>query len=148
MLVILLKDQRNLGKRGEEVNVKPGFGRNYLIPQGMALLANKANRAYFEQQRAKIDARHVKEREAAMEIAAQLAGTKVSITKRVGESGTLYGSVTSIDIAACLAEKGITVDRRRIELETGIKSIGDHKVEIDLHSEVMGEITVSVVPEE
>lgn len=148
MRVILLKDQRNLGKRGEEVNVKPGFGRNFLIPQGLALESSRANRAYFEQQRAKIDARHVKEREAAMEVAAQLAGTKVVITKRVGESGTLYGSVTSIDIAAALAEKGVTVDRRRIELETGIKTIGDHTVEIDLHPEVMGEITVSVVPEE
>lgn len=148
MLVILLKDQRNLGKRGDEVNVKPGYGRNYLIPQGMALEANTANRAYFHQQRAKIDARHVREREAAMEVAAQLAGTKVVISKRVGDSGTLYGSVTSMDIAAALEEKEISVDRRDIDLEGGIKTIGDHVVRIDLHAEVMGEITVSVVAEE
>ncbi|MCB1032798.1 MAG: 50S ribosomal protein L9 [Acidobacteria bacterium] len=148
MRVILLKDQRSLGKRGEEVKVKPGFGRNFLIPQGLALEANTANRAFFEQQRAKIDARHVKEREAAMEIAAQLAGTKVVISKRVGDSGTLYGSVTSMDVAAALEEKGITVDRRRIDLEGGIKTVGDHAVRVDLHPEVMGEVTVSVVAEE
>ncbi|MCH9647948.1 MAG: 50S ribosomal protein L9 [Deltaproteobacteria bacterium] len=148
MRIILLKDQRNLGKRGDEVVVKPGFGRNFLLPQGLALESTPANRSYFDQQRKKIDARHAKERDAAAAIAAELAGVKVVIQKRVGESGTLYGSVTSMDVAAALEEKGVKVDRRRIDLDGGIKTVGDHQVPIDLHPEVVAEVTVSVTSEE
>lgn len=148
MKVILLSDQRHLGKRGQVVDVKPGFGRNYLLPQGIALAATPANLKYFEQQRTKIDARHTKERDAAAEIAAQLAGLHVEIAKRVGETNTLYGSVTAGDIAEVLEKKGFTVDRRRIDLEGGIKTLGEHPVRIELHSEVIAEVTVSVVKEE
>lgn len=151
MKVILLSDQRNLGKRGETVEVKPGFGRNYLLPQGMALEATQANQKLFEQRRVKIDAEHAKERGAAEEVKARLEGLRIEIPKRVGDRDTLYGSVTSGDIAEALAAKGITVDRRRIELAGGvggIKSLGDHKVQVDLHSEVMAEVTVAVVREE
>ena len=148
MRVILLSDQRSLGRRGQEVEVKPGFARNYLLPQGLALESNKANRAYFEQQRAKIDARHTREREAAAEIAATIAGISLTIAKRVGDSGTLYGSVTASAVAEALEEKGVTVDRRRIDLEGGIKTIGEHKVAIDLHPEVIAELTVNVVSAE
>ena len=95
MRVILLSDQRHLGKRGEVVDVKPGFGRNYLVPQGMALEASHANMKYFEQQRGKIDAQHAKERDAAAEIAAKISGLRLEIPKRVGDTGTLYGSVTA-----------------------------------------------------
>ena len=116
MEIILLEDSRNLGKRGEVVKVKPGYARNFLIPQGIALVANKANKAYFEQQRRKIDARHAAERAEAMEIAAAISNLKIEIAKRVGESGTLYGSVTNVEIAERLEQKGVTVDRRRIDL--------------------------------
>jgi large subunit ribosomal protein L9 len=146
--VILLSDQRHLGKRGQVVEVKPGFGRNYLLPQGMALEASHANLKYFEAQRGKIDVRHAKERDAAAEIAAKMAGLRIEIAKRVGETDTLYGSVTAGDIAEMLAKKGYVVDRRRIDLEGGIKSLGDHPVRVDLHPEVIAEITVSVVREE
>jgi len=146
--VILLSDQRHLGKRGQVVDVKPGFGRNYLLPQGIALVASHANIKYFEAQRTKIDARHAKERDAAAEIAAKMAGLKLEIAKRVGETDTLYGSVTAGDIADALAKKGFTVDRRRIDLEGGIKSLGDHPVRIELHPEVIAEVTLSVVREE
>jgi large subunit ribosomal protein L9 len=146
--VILLSDQRHLGKRGEVVDVKPGFGRNYLVPQGIALEASHANLKYFEQQRAKIDAQHAKERDAAAEIGARLAGTRLEVPKRVGETGTLYGSVTAGDVAELLEKKGFTVDRRRIDLEGGIKTLGDHPVRIELHPEVVAEVTVSVVAEE
>jgi large subunit ribosomal protein L9 len=146
--VILLSDQRHLGKRGEVVDVKPGFGRNYLVPQGIALEASHANIKYFEQQRAKIDAQHAKERDAAAEIGAKLTGTRLEIPKRVGETGTLYGSVTAGDVAELLEKKGFTVDRRRIDLEGGIKTLGDHPVRIELHPEVVAEVTVSVVAEE
>ncbi len=148
MKVILLSDQRSLGKRGETVEVKPGYGRNYLLPQGIALEATTANVKLFEQKRKKIDALHAKERDAAQEVANRLAGLQITIPKRVGETGTLYGSVTAGDVAEALEAKGVTIDRRRIDLEGGIKTLGDHAVRVDLHSEVMAEITVSVVPEE
>jgi large subunit ribosomal protein L9 len=146
--VILLSDQRHLGKRGEVVDVKPGFGRNYLVPQGMALEASHANIKYFEQQRTKIDAQHAKERDAAAEIAAKLSGLRLEVPKRVGDTGTLYGSVTAGDVAELLEKKGFTIDRRRIDLEGGIKSLGDHPVRIELHPEVVAEVTVSVVAAE
>ena len=148
MRVILLSDQRHLGKRGEVVEVKPGYGRNYLLPQGIALEATNANIKYFEHQRAKIDARHTKEREAAQEIANRMADLRLEIAKRVGETDTLYGSVTAGDIADVLEKKGFTVDRRRIDLEGGIKTLGDHSVRVELHPEVVAEVTVSVVREE
>jgi large subunit ribosomal protein L9 len=146
--VILLSDQRHLGKRGEVVDVKPGFGRNYLVPQGMALEASHANIKYFEQQRTKIDAQHAKERDAAAEIGAKLSGLRLEVPKRVGDTGTLYGSVTAGDVAELLEKKGFSVDRRRIDLEGGIKSLGDHSVRVELHPEVVAEVTVSVVAAE
>ena len=148
MRVILLSDQRHLGKRGEVVDVKPGFGRNYLVPQGLALEATHANVKYFEQQRGKIDAQHAKEREAAAAISKQMEGLRLEIPKRVGETGTLYGSVTAGDVAETLEKKGFVVDRRRIDLEGGIKSLGDHPVRIELHPEVIAEVTVAVTAEE
>jgi large subunit ribosomal protein L9 len=146
--VILLSDQRHLGKRGQVVDVKPGYGRNYLVPQGLALEATHANVKFFEQQRAKIDAQHAKERAAAAEIAKTMEGLRVEIPKRVGETGTLYGSVTAGDVAEALEKKGFLVDRRRIDLEGGIKTLGDHPVRIELHPEVIAEVTVAVAAAE
>jgi large subunit ribosomal protein L9 len=148
MRVILLKDHRHLGRRGDEVEVKPGFGRNFLLPQGLALLASDANRKHFEAMRAKIEALHVQERDEAQAIADQLEGTRLEVVKKAGETGTLFGSVTATEIADELEKKGIEVDRRRIDLEGGIKTIGDHEVRILLHSEVTVEIMVTVLPEE
>jgi large subunit ribosomal protein L9 len=146
--VILLNDQRNLGKRGEIVDVKPGYGRNFLLPQGMAMEATPGNVKVFEQQRVKFDARHAKERDAAQEIANKMAGLRIEIPKRVGETDTLYGSVTAGDVAEALEKKGFTVDRRRLDLEGGIKTLGDHPVRVELHPEVVAEVTVAVVREE
>ena len=148
MRVILLSDQRHLGKRGQVVDVKPGYGRNYLVPQGFALEATNANVKFFEQQRTKIDAQHAKERDAAAEIAKTMEGLRIEIPKRVGETGTLYGSVTAGDVAEILEKKGFVVDRRRVDLEGGIKSLGDHPVRVELHPEVIAEVTVAVVAEE
>jgi large subunit ribosomal protein L9 len=146
--VILLSDQRHLGKRGEVVDVKPGFGRNYLLPQGIALQATHANITFFEHQRGKIDAQHAQQRVAAEATAARMADVRLEIPKRVGETDTLYGSVTASDVAELLERKGFPVDRRRIDLEGGIKTLGEHKVRIELHSEVVAEVTVVVVREE
>ncbi|MEE8526214.1 MAG: 50S ribosomal protein L9 [Thermoanaerobaculia bacterium] len=150
MEIILMEDVRRLGKRGETVDVKPGFARNYLLPKGAALTANKANRALFDQQRKKIDARHAKKRDAALEVAAALAGVNVTIAKRVGESETLYGSVTTGEIVEFLERKGVTIDKRRLDFGSphGIKALGEYTVTVDLHPEVKAEIVVSVVPEE
>jgi large subunit ribosomal protein L9 len=146
--VILLSDQRHLGKRGETVEVKPGFGRNYLLPQGLALEATPGNQKLFEQRRAKIEAAHAKERDAAEAIKARLEGLRIEIPKRVGEKDTLYGSVTAGDVAAALEAKGFVIDRRKLDLEGGIKTLGDHPVRIDLHPEVLAEVTVAVTREE
>jgi large subunit ribosomal protein L9 len=145
--LILLNDQRHLGKRGQVIDVKAGYARNYLLPQGLALEATPGNLRFFEQQRAKIDARHAQEREAAQAIANKLAGMVISIPKRVGETDTLYGSVTASDVAEVLEKKGFIVDKRRIDLEGGIKKLGDHPVKVELHAEVIATITVSVVAE-
>jgi large subunit ribosomal protein L9 len=147
MKVILLSDLTQAGKRGQEVEVKPGFARNYLIPQGMAVEATDSNRKWFEHQKKKIDARAAKEREEASAAAAQLAGITVEIAKRVGETETLYGSVTATDVADALEAKGVQVDRRRLDLGGGIKTLGEHVVIVDLHPEVKAEVTVHVVPE-
>jgi large subunit ribosomal protein L9 len=146
--VILLKDQRHLGTRGEVIKVKPGFARNYLLPQGIALEATPGNMKVFESLKAKIDALHNRERDAAQAIADRLEGTRIEVAKRVGETETLYGSVTATEVADLLAAKGFEIDRRRIDLEGGIKTVGDHEVRIDLHAEVEAKIIVTVVPEE
>ena len=148
MRVILLNDLRHKGKRGQEVEVKPGFARNYLLPQGYAVEANDANRKWFESQKKKIDARIAQEREAALEAAGVLTGARVELTKRVGETGTLYGSVTASEIAEALAEKGIQLDRRKIDVGGGIKAIGDHRVNVYLHPDVTAEVMVTVLPAE
>jgi len=148
MRVILMQDVLHSGKRGEVIDVKPGHARNFLIPQGLALEATPGNLKYFDQQRGKIDVRHAQERVAAAEIAAEMAGIRLKIAKRVGESETLYGSVTATEVAEMLLSKGVTVDRRRIDLEGGIKTLGDHPVRIELHPEVVAEVTVTVVAED
>ena len=148
MRVILINDLRQKGKRGQEVEVKPGFARNYLVPQGLAVEASDANRKWFESQKKKIDARIAQEREGALAAAGELTGVRVEIHKRVGETGTLYGSVTASEVAEALAAKGITLDRRHIDVGGGIKAIGDHRVNVYLHPEVTAELMVTVLPAE
>lgn len=148
MRVILMQDVLHAGKRGEVIQVKSGHARNYLIPRGLALEATPGNLKLFEQRKKKIDARHARERDAAAEIAAQLAGLRLQIAKRVGDSETLYGSVTAAEVIELLAARGIQVDRRRVDLEGGIKTLGDHQVRIELHPEIVVEVTITVVAEE
>jgi large subunit ribosomal protein L9 len=148
MQVILMEDVRGIGRRGDVVRVKPGYARNYLIPQGRGLMATPANMRYYEEQKKKIDLRHHQERESAEARAAELVGVAIKIAKRVADSETLYGSVTATDIADALAEKGIEVDKRRLALEGGIKTLGEHAIQIELHPEVVAEVKVTVVAEE
>ena len=148
MQVILMQDILHTGKRGEIIEVKPGYARNYLMPKGLALEATPGNLSFFEQQRQKIEIHHQKEREAAVAVAASLSGVEVTIAKRASEGDTLYGSVTAAEIGEALSRKGITIDKRWIDLEGGIKSLGEHRVRIGLHSDVIAEIKVHVVAEE
>jgi large subunit ribosomal protein L9 len=148
MKVILMSDLRHSGRRGEVVEVKPGFARNYLFPQGLALEATPGNLKRFAQERKKIDARHDETRQAAAAIAAQIAGVKISVRKRAMETGALYGSVTAAEVVDALAAKGVQVDRRQIDLAGGVKTVGDHLVRIDLHSEVVAELALAVEAEE
>ena len=148
MRVILLQDVIHQGKRGEVIEVKPGFARNYLLPQGIALVASGGNLKHFEQMRRKIDDEHERERSAAEVVAKTFDGVRLTILKRVDEKDNLYGSVTATEIAEALAVQDLPIDRRRIDLEGGIKSLGDHEVRIELHPEVVATIAVTVDVEE
>jgi large subunit ribosomal protein L9 len=147
MKVILREDVPNLGKSGDLVSVKPGFGRNYLLPRKLAVLANEANVRQLEHDRAVITARQTKLREAAQTQGKQLDAVVVRIKRKVGEQDKLFGSVTSLDIAEGLAAQGVKVDRRAIHLAEPIKTTGKHAVEIRLHREVTSTIQVEVSPE-
>jgi large subunit ribosomal protein L9 len=147
MRVILLSDLHHVGHRGDVITAKPGFARNYLIPEGLAVQATPGNVKWFESQRKKIDERSAHERQAATDVAMKLDGTEISVRKRAGENQQLYGSVTATEIAAALAERGFEVDRRRIDLEGGIKTLGEHEVRVRLHSEVVAAVKVTVVAE-
>ena len=144
MKVILTEEIRGLGTRGDVVAVKDGYARNYLIPKNMAREATPGNLKQIEHERRKWALLAQQEVEAAKKQAAAVRGVRVSIEKRVGEHGQLFGSVTANEIADALMEKGIEVDKRRIELEQPIKTIGVHQVEVRLHRDVTAEIEVEV----
>jgi len=144
MKVILAEDVRGLGHRGETVTVKPGYARNFLFPQGVAREANDANVRRLSEEKKKYDEKMMREKTVASEAASKVEGLTVSITKKAGEEGHLYGSVTASDIADALAAKSIEVDRRRIELAEPIRSVGSHTVHVRLHKDVVATLTVEV----
>jgi large subunit ribosomal protein L9 len=146
MKVILTDEIRGLGTRGEVVSVKDGYARNYLIPKNLAREATPGNLKSIEQERKKWALLAQQEKDVAQKAAASVQGVKVTIAKRVGEHGNLFGSVTANDIADALTAKGIEVDKRRIELAHPIKSLGTHDVDVRLHREVSAHIQVEVVP--
>ena len=146
MKVILTEEIRGLGTRGDVVTVKDGYARNYLIPKNLAQEATKGNLNAIEHQRRKWALLAQEEKAAAQKQADSVKGVKIQIEKRVGEHGHLFGSVTANEIADALLEKGIEVDKRRIELASPIKNVGMHEVEVRLHREVSASIQVEVVP--
>ncbi|HET6777289.1 MAG TPA: 50S ribosomal protein L9 [Gemmatimonadales bacterium] len=145
--VILREDIKTLGRAGEMVRVKPGYARNYLLPQGLAYEATEGNKKRIAAETRVRTARNQAERDQAEREAATLRDVTVSLTSKAGEEGKLFGSITSQDITEALARQGHTVDRRRIELEHPIKTTGVHTVTVRLHPEVHAELRVSVVPE-
>lgn len=148
MQVILRADVENLGRLGDVVTVKPGYGRNYLLPQGMAMPATKANVKVFELERKKLQAEMDALRGAAGELGERIGKTDITITMRVGENDKLYGSVTSAVIADALAARGIEIDRRRVIIDAPIRTIGKFPVRVRLHADVVTEFTITVAPEE
>ena len=148
MNVILLERVNNLGDLGDEVAVKPGFARNYLIPNSKAVQANKANRAYFEERRADLEKAADDKLGEAQSRAEKLAETVVTIMVKSGEEGRLYGSVGTQDIADALVRAGPTVVRREVRMPEGaIRSLGEYEIALQLHSDVTVEIKVAVVEE-
>ena len=146
MKVILADDVRGLGHRGDTVTVKPGYARNFLFPQKFAYEANPGNVRRLSEEKKKYDEKMSHEKTGAEEIARKMEGLTVAITKKAGDEGVLYGSVTATEIADALAAKGIAVDRRRIEVAEPIKRIGQHTVHIRLHRDVTTVLNVDVQP--
>jgi large subunit ribosomal protein L9 len=149
--VILMQRVEKLGQMGELVKVRPGYARNFLLPQGKAIRASKDNLARFERERAQLEALNLKRREEAERIAERVTGLSVVIIRSAGESGSLYGSVSARDIAdACKSSGGLTVDRSQVLLEQPIKSLGLSTVRVALHPEVSIPVVVNVArsPEE
>ena len=144
MEVILLERIARLGQMGDTVKVKDGFGRNYLLPQGKALRANEANKKKFEGQRAQLEARNLERKAEAEQVAEKLDGSSFFVIRSAGETGQLYGSVSTRDIADLLAAEGFNVNRNQIELNQPIKAIGLTNVEISLHAEVSVTITLNI----
>ena len=147
MEVILREDIEKLGHRGQVVKVAPGFARNFLLPKRLAVAATDANRKIVEQEREAHLRREAKLASDARDLGKLLEAVTVEIAQKAGENDQLFGSVTSKDIADALEQQKFSIDRRKIQLEEPIKTLGDHKVTVRLHREVPVEITVRVVKE-
>ena len=144
MDVILLERIESLGQMGDVVKVKPGFARNYLLPQKKALRATKENLTYFEKQRTQLEAQNLTRRAEAQAVAGKLDGLSVIVLRQAGETGQLYGSVGTRDIAEAVTAAGFTIDRRQVLLDKPIKALGLFKTRIALHPEVIVGIAINV----
>lgn len=148
MEIILLQRIKNLGKLGDKVNVKAGYGRNYLIPQGKAVAATEANTAAFEARRAELEKQEAQVLSAAQARAEQLNDVNVVITAKAGDEGKLFGSIGTRDIADALTGAGLTVDRSEVRLPNGLlRHVGEYNVAIQLHHDVTAEVLVTIVAE-
>lgn len=148
MQVILLEKVGKLGELGDKVNVKAGFGRNYLLPYGKAVAATKANVADFEARRAELEAAAAEKRSAAEARAAKLAELNVVITGNAGDEGKLFGSIGTRDIADAISKAGVEVSKSEVRLPNGvIREIGEFEIDVQVHSEVMQAVKLSVVAE-
>lgn len=148
MDIILLERVAKLGQMGETVSVRDGYARNFLLPQGKALRATKANLAKFESERAQLEARNLERKQEAESVAGQLDGAAYIVIRSAGETGQLYGSVAARDIAEAATSNGVTVARSQVRLDRAIKTIGLHEVLIQLHPEVEVSVTINVARSE
>ncbi len=150
MQVILLERIGKLGQMGDEVTVKDGFARNFLLPQGKALRATKTNRERFERDRAQLEARNLELKSEAQKVAERLEGQSFIVIRQAGDTGQLYGSVSPRDIATAVTEGGFSIERHQVMLPRPIKTLGLHEVHLSLHPEVKPKVNVNVArsPEE
>ena len=148
MDVILTENVKGLGSIGEVVKVKPGYGRNYLVPQGLAVVANESNLSELEHHKRQLARKAEKLSQEAADIKTRIEAVECSFVHKASEEGKLFGSVTTADIAEALAEKGIEVDRRKILLDQPLKSLGEHNVEIKINAGVNAMIKVTVANED
>jgi len=146
---VILKDHvEHLGRRGEVVKVADGYARNFLFPRKLALAVTDENKRQIERERVKAEARDAEELKGVRTLQAKLETVELTIARRVGENNSLFGSVTSSDIADALAARELTVDRRKIQLPDPLKALGEHKVPLKLHRDVTAELTVKIVAAE
>ncbi|MBB4265313.1 50S ribosomal protein L9 [Roseospira visakhapatnamensis] len=144
MEVILLERVENLGFMGDIVNVRPGYARNYLLPQSKALRKSDANLRYFETQKAELEARNLKRRQDAEQVAERMAGLSIVLVRQASEGGQLYGSVSARDLADTLKDEGFTVGRSQVQLNAPLKALGTTEVRVSLHPEVVVAVTVTI----
>jgi len=148
MKVILRRDMDEMGLEGAIINVKEGYARNYLIPQGFALVADKSNIKLIDMQKKKIEGKRLKAKEDAEKLVKDLESIVITISQKVGEEDKLYGSVTSMDIAGEIEKKGFAIDRKKIVLDKPIKTLGEFEVKVKLHPQVTATVKVVVTPGE
>ncbi len=148
MQLILLERVEGLGNVGDEVTVRPGYGRNYLIPQGKATLATDANRKVFERRRKQLEARQQEQLDHAKALAEKLAGLSLAIVRATSDGEHLYGSVGTQDLAQLLRDEGFEIERRNILLDAPIKVVGEHAFRVRLHPDVTAELSVKVESEQ
>ncbi|MBI4478735.1 MAG: 50S ribosomal protein L9 [Acidobacteria bacterium] len=148
MELILREDVEHLGRRGEVVQVKGGYGRNFLLPRKLAMVVTAGNRKVVEQEKAAGVKRDAREQADAQQLAGMLGQVVLSIARKAGESGVLFGSVTSLDVVEALHKKGFEIDRRKIHMEEPLKQLGEFQVPVRLHKDVTVSVQVQVVPEE
>jgi large subunit ribosomal protein L9 len=147
MEVILREHVDNLGRRGDVVKVTPGYARNYLLPRKLALAVTENNKRQIDREKKLAEARDMEEKSAAEAVAVRIGALDIQIARRVGENDTLYGSVTSQDIAQALKDKGFEIDRRKIVLADPIKALGETTVPVKIHRDVTAQVRVKVVGE-
>ncbi len=145
MQLILKKTVDNLGEEGDVVKVRPGYGRNFLLPQGMAIVASKGNLSQLAIEKVAIEARKKQQRDEATAMATKLEACTLTISKRVGDENKLYGSVTSSDLADKLAEQGLVIDRRKIVLDEPIKTVGETSFTVKVGYQVTATVKVNIV---
>lgn len=147
MDVILKEDIKGLGYKNDTVSVKPGYGRNYLIPQGLAIISNRSNAKMIEENIRQAAHKAEKIKNDAEATAAKIQSLTIEISTKAGESGKIFGAITALQVADALREKGIDVDRKKVEFKAPIKSIGEHQATIMLHKEVQPELALNIVAE-
>lgn len=147
MEIILKEDIKGLGYKNDTVDVKPGYGRNYLIPQGFAIIASVSNRKMIAENIRQAAHKAEKLRQDAEDLAKSIGDVVLEIKTKAGESGKIFGAITALQISDALTAKGFDVDRKRISFESQVKNVGEYKVSLDLHKEVQHEVSISVVAE-